>query len=102
MADVTLENRHLRTVVDPDQGCGLLAFAARRGSDWLPLLPDVHLGLSELRAASFLMVPYSNRIENGRFTFQGRAYQLEGAERHAIHGDVRGRPWQTEERTPVR
>ena len=39
------------------------------------------------------MVPYSNRIENGFFTFAGRQYQLQNGENHAIHGDVRARSW---------
>lgn len=102
MTAIALEHRHLRTVVDADRGCGLLAFAVRRGGDWLSLMPDVHQGLSDLPFASFLMVPYSNRIENGRFTFAGQQYQLKGAEGHAIHGDVRERPWEVVERTPAR
>jgi aldose 1-epimerase len=46
-----------------------------------------------LPAASFNMVPYSNRIRNGRFEFQGRTVQLADADRHAIHGALRKLPW---------
>ena len=47
-------------------------------------------------SACFLMVPYSNRIEDGRFSFLKKNYQLDNADQHAIHGDVRERPWHTE------
>jgi aldose 1-epimerase len=43
------------------------------------------------------MIPYSNRIEYGRFAFDGVTYQLEDAAHHAIHGDVRFREWEIEE-----
>jgi aldose 1-epimerase len=44
------------------------------------------------------MLPYSNRIRGGRFTFGGRTHQLSSAGNHAIHGDVRRRPWEVVER----
>jgi aldose 1-epimerase len=59
-------------------------------------MPDVRNGESALKASSFVMIPYSNRIEHGRFTFGGRHYQLANGERHASHGDVRTRPWVVE------
>jgi aldose 1-epimerase len=98
----TLENETLRVTLDPDQGTSIKAFCARVGEDWLPLMPDVRAESSRLPAASFLMVPYSNRIENGTFTFQGRRYQLAHGERHAIHGDVRTRPWKVVSETATR
>jgi aldose 1-epimerase len=96
MAVIPLENETLRVYVDPDQGTSIKGLYAHKGDDWLPLMPDVREPNIRLDASSFLMVPYSNRIENGRFAFRGQTFQLEGAERHAIHGDVRGRPWRIE------
>ena len=46
------------------------------------------------------MLPYSNRIRDGRFVYDGRENQLTGAKNHAIHGDVRARPWTIVEQTP--
>ena len=43
------------------------------------------------------MIPYSNRIENGTFSFEGRTYQLRNRKDHAIHGDVRFRAWSVKE-----
>lgn len=96
MSIIKLENEALRIHIDPDQGTSIKALYAYQNGTWLPLMPDVREPRSRLDAASFLMIPYSNRIKNGAFTFQGRTYQLEHDERHAIHGDVRTRAWQTD------
>lgn len=96
MAVITLENPQLRLVVDPQQGVNVLAFFVRRPQGWLPVMPNVHGGQSDLKASSFILIPYSNRIAGGRFTFQGQTYQLANGERHASHGDVRGRAWQVD------
>lgn len=96
MSMVTLENAQLRLVVDPQQGVNVLAFFVRRPPGWLAVMPDVAGGQSDLKASSFVLIPYSNRIEGGRFTFQGQTYQLANGERHASHGDVRGRAWQVD------
>ena len=47
--------------------------------------------------ASFPLVPYSNRIDNGRFEWQGARFALPRnfyPEPHAIHGVGFERPWQ--------
>ena len=90
---IILNNDLLQLTVDPVCGAGILACAGRVGNDWLPLMPDVSDPGSDLAAASFLMMPYSNRVENGAFTFAGGSYQLDGHKEHAIHGDVRKRSW---------
>ena len=90
---ITLVNDHLRTAIDPNQGTGLHSFQACRDGAWLSLMPDVDDPSCDLAAASFLMVPYSNRIAQGTFTFAGQKYKLQNASNHAIHGDVRKRPW---------
>ncbi len=99
MSTVTLSNQQLKLTVDPNQGVNVLAGYVQRQGEWLPFMPDVTAGESDLKASSFLLVPYSNRIENGHFTFQGKEYQLANGARHASHGDVRGRPWQITEQS---
>ena len=87
------------------RGHPLLA-RARRG-DARVAAPDAGRGAARRqfdRAAAFPLVPYSNRIRAGRFSFRGRAVVEplnRPPERHAIHGhgwqarwqptDVRGR-----------
>lgn len=53
-----------------------------------PLVDSVQRGTVRGMAA-FPLVPYSNRIDNARFTFAGQSYQLArnfGDEPHSIHG----------------
>ena len=53
-----------------------------------------------LFASSFPLVPFSNRIADARFAFQGRVYQLEQnlpPEPHAIHGQGWQSPWVVEQ-----
>jgi aldose 1-epimerase len=61
-----------------------------RGRDLLrPAGPACRKGGDPLGASSFPLVPFSNRIADARFAFQGRVYQLERnlrPEPHAIHG----------------
>jgi aldose 1-epimerase len=99
MSQRTLANDHLQLVIDPARGVNIYAFSLRRGEQWLPIMPDVTGGGSELHESSFVMLPYSNRIEQGRFTFADRVVQLAHGERHAIHGDVRSRAWVVEEQS---
>jgi aldose 1-epimerase len=82
-------------MVNPERGMSVTAFFARRGDDWLAIMPDTRDETSSLASASFLLMPYSNRVEDGRFVFEGKKYQLAKAEKHALHGDVRFRNWRT-------
>lgn len=106
-----LRSDHWRLWLDPEQGvrwCMLEARQARRdGHQWLAVTPDCRPAdhpdagpsPSPLNAASFLMCPYSNRIRDGRFHFRGKDYQLENAEKHAMHGALRKLPWRVTKAT---
>ena len=100
--EVELANDRLRVVVNPAKGGMIMAFAVRRRSEWIDVTPDARLPETQMRAASWLMLPYSNRIRDGKFTFEGREHVLANAKNHAIHGDVRNRPWKVVEQTPSR
>jgi aldose 1-epimerase len=102
MSTVALQNEYLRLVVDPENGAGTLAFSALINGQWLALMPDTQSSDGDLACANFLMVPYSNRIENGRFEFAGQTHQLQNGDQHAIHGDVRKRPWHIAEQSADR
>jgi aldose 1-epimerase len=96
MSEIIIENNLLRLVVDPDKGACISAFFVNKENSWFSLMPDTRTGSSDLKAACFIMIPYSNRIENGRFNFEGKDYQLRNKENHAIHGDTRNRAWRIE------
>jgi aldose 1-epimerase len=48
--------------------------------------------------ASYMLIPWSNRIKGGHFRFRGKDYQLEvnAADGTAIHGTTRDFPWKLE------
>lgn len=97
---IRLDSSDWRLWIDPALGSQWLAAEVRRGEDWRAVMPDCRPPDAPLGAASFHMLPYSNRIRDGRFTFAGEHVQLEHADRHAIHGALRKLPWEVLETTP--
>ena len=107
---IVLESSRMRLWLSPERGVQWSALEARRGDGWLSLVPDCRAesprpraGQDEsapLPAASFHMIPYSNRVRDGRFEFAGAAHELPEPERHAIHGMVRKRPWRVVSEAP--
>jgi len=75
--------------VDASDGCRVTSFqiAGRE------LLATVGAGVFD--HGCFPMAPFAGRVRNGRFRFDGGAYDLErNMGEHAIHGTVAGRAWQ--------
>lgn len=95
-----LENERLKVELAPQHGASIINCFAKLGEQWVPMMR--HTPLEAARAgnvskmASFTLAPYSNRLLNARFNFNGREYQLQPntPEGHVQHGDVRRRPWQ--------
>jgi aldose 1-epimerase len=97
---VTLGSGAARLAVAPFLGGSLLGYwweADGARHDWLVASREAGIaGFPQLRLASFPLVPFSNRIRDGRFTFRGRtiaeptAYGIP----HAIHGHGWRLPWQ--------
>lgn len=89
----------LSATIAPEAGASLVAFEMQRGDTSLPLMrptpPDAVTRRESGQMASFVMLPWSNRITNARFTFEGRDYTLRAntPQGFAIHGDGRQRPW---------
>ncbi|MFT5893741.1 MAG: aldose 1-epimerase [bacterium] len=102
MSFFLLESDTWRLWCDPTTGVQWMAAEVHREGTWHAVIPDCRPsdaprpGQSEtepLAAASFHMLPYSNRIRDGLFEFQSQTIQLEKAESHAIHGALRKLPW---------
>lgn len=97
----TIENDRLRLEVLPEAGASIANLAARVRGAWLPILrptaADAIAARNSSLFACFALVPWSNRLADARFVFEGRTHQLEPntPEGYAIHGDVRKRPWRT-------
>ena len=102
MSFVQLESNTWRLWCDPKDGVQWMAAEVKREGSWHAVVPECRpsdlprAGQSAdtpLAAASFHMLPYSNRIRDGLFEFQGQSIQLDNAASHAIHGALRKLPW---------
>jgi len=96
---VALQSDRLRLEIAPQAGASVVAFAAKLDGAWVPIwrpTPREALasGNSSLMA-SFALIPFSNRIRDAKFRFRDKSYALRPntPDGHAIHGDVRKRPW---------
>ena len=102
MSFFLLESDTWRLSCDPSNGVQWMAAEVYRKDTWHSVVPDCRpsnsprAGQSEkapLAAASFHMIPYSNRIRDGLFEFQQEKIQLNNEDSHAIHGALRKLPW---------
>lgn len=96
MARETLQAGDLRLAFDPDLGGAILSLT-HEGEDLLRPTPD---GAADvLETACFPLVPYANRIADGRFTFAGLTAALSrnmAGQAHPLHGDGWRGVWQVE------
>ena len=96
---IKLAQGHAEVEIAPAQGGCITAFRWLTDDgpiDWLRPAP-AGSDFPATAAACFPLVPYSNRIRDGRFGFQGRDYQLAEnfpPSRHSIHGHGWQAPWQ--------
>ncbi|GBQ92651.1 aldose 1-epimerase [Asaia krungthepensis] len=94
MIELKLGESHLGLL--PSLG-GSLAFWRLRGRDLLVPTADPNLAAQKnTPVAGYPLVPFSNRIGGGRFSFEGQDYTLArnfGAEPNAIHGNGWERVW---------
>lgn len=105
MAQITLICGRLLLEIDSRVGAGIsdLSVLSPQG-DPTPLLrraPGGTFGSEQM--GCFLMAPWTNRLRDARFDFQGRSHQLgvSCSDGTAIHGDVRDREWRIRHRTPM-
>jgi aldose 1-epimerase len=76
-AEVALTAGRLRLRLSPSIGGAISAFEWAADGSALPILRKCNSPLEKvLDAASFPLVPYVNRIRNGRFDFRGREVRL--------------------------
>ena len=95
---VTVRNAYWKLDVLPEWGASILNLETASGR---PVLRRVSLAevRSSSNTAAFALMPYSNRIRDARFDFEGKEVQLRPAagSPNVQHGDVRNRPWQLEQ-----
>ena len=97
---IKLQAGDLCLTLDPDTGAAIAAFSYR-GAELLRPVADPRLAAQHGRAvAGYPLIPYANRIADGRFTFAGQSWQLArnfGDSPHTIHGNGWMRAWSVAE-----
>lgn len=89
---VELTGGDFRIVIDPVLGGAIVAANWRDVPIFTPPDPE----LAPFKTGCFAMLPFTNRIADGQFRFDGHDYQLainNQDENVAIHGLSRDRPW---------
>ena len=106
---ITLSADRARVGIAPGIGGSITHYHWVDGSrrhDWLrPATPADLASRSAGRLASFPLIPFSNRIRDGRFTFGGRAVELplnQWPQPHAEHGHGWQAAWNVVERADDR
>jgi len=97
MPPIELSNDTLRVVLDPDNGCAITALELLHEHQWHPVLRPSGDG-----EGSFVMVPWTNRIQDAQFQFGGQTHQLSPnhPDGSAIHGVGRDHAWGILDRSP--
>lgn len=99
MTLLSLQADRIAVDLAPSDGGAIARFSVD-GADLMRRMPAEALGSGKGNAASaYPLVPYSNRIANGRLSVGGREYQLPpnwpgGA--HPMHGEGWSSPWRIE------
>lgn len=87
-----------RAEIDPDKGFNCFRWAIQQGAvELLYADPQFLAGSSPTRTGIPILFPFPNRIRDGKFTWQGKEYQLplnDPAKKNAIHGFACRRAWQ--------
>ena len=100
-ANLVLHAGRLRLELSPSIGGAISAFEWVDDQTSRPILRKCHRRLEKvLDAASFPLVPYVNRIRDGRFAFRGREVRLRpnmAGDPSPLHGQGWLNPWTVEE-----
>jgi aldose 1-epimerase len=101
-SEIELRRGSLIVRVRPDVGGSLSGFWYVAGKRALPILRPAMPGARDpVEMASFPLVPFCNRVKNGRFTWQGRDVYLppnHPGDQFVLHGYGWKVPWQISER----
>jgi aldose 1-epimerase len=105
MSSVRLAAGNLRLELSPSVGGAISAFEWAGANGARPILRKCHSPLEKvLDAACFPLVPFSNRIRGGRFSFRGRDVRLVPnmtGDASPLHGQGWLNPWTIEEASEV-
>ena len=97
---MVLRNADSRVTLDAVHGGGVREFSWRGLDIFRPA--TAHADTDPFSLSCFPLVPYANRIANGRFAFDGRNVQLRrnwDRDPHPLHGQGWRCPWAIEQRS---
>ena len=97
---ITLSAGKLRLEVAPELGGSIVGFERVDEGAALPILRAARAASNVLEASSFPLVPFVNRIRNGRFAFHGREVSLSAnmpGDLNPLHGQGWLSPWKVDE-----
>jgi aldose 1-epimerase len=100
---LTLGSEQASIVVMPEAGAAIAGWTDAGTHVLRRAHPDAVLSGNVRGLGCFPMLPYCNRIEDGRFTWNGVSYQLDpgfGDQRHALHGVGFRQPWGVQQASP--
>lgn len=102
---VTLKAGAAECTLCPDVGGSIVSWSID-GQDMLRRADDAAIAsVDPLQFASFPLVPFSNRIADGRFEWDGEQIEIDpnfAPEPHAIHGVGWKMPWEISEQSETR
>lgn len=94
---VALERGDLQLDLLPGLGGAIAAYRWIRGGEAFPLMRETEGdAVDVLQTASFPLIPYCNRIRDGRFRFRDREVRLSPnlpPQKHPLHGQGWRQPW---------
>lgn len=103
MQIIELRNDQAEVRIAPELGGSVLAFSVVIGEQQRHLLRSVDQPVSVLDAGSFPLVPFSNRIRDGRFNWHGEQIILPAnhlPEKHPNHGQGWQARWAVSSKLP--
>src|SRR5579871_1952317 len=92
-----IKNDHWEVGILPEAGASTAFGRIKRGNAWLDFMrptPEASYA-NPADCASYVLIPWSNRIRDGHFRFRGKDYQLRVnfPDGTAIHGTAKEYPW---------
>ncbi len=92
-----IESAHWQIGVLPETGASIAFGKIKYGGEWRDFFrPTAEADYTKVsNCSSFVLVPYSNRIRERRFTFRGQSYELRPSKPDGtvMHGVGRDLPW---------
>lgn len=102
MTSIFLTNNLANVEIAPELGGAILSYNVKLNNQFIAILRNANKAKSVHEACCFPLVPYSNRIRHGKFSWQNNTSTLplnHPPEKHSLHGHGWQLPWSVLEQT---